>query len=115
MTSFGSFSEFGKLREVVVGSAQDLHLPPFGEDLSHYVPELREALLRSGSKPLDVAGAFPERYEKTVEQMESVATTYERQGIKVRRPRAYTEEEKAQIQKMFDFQNLHLPSFFLLL
>ncbi len=30
MANFGSFSEFGKLREVAVGSARDLHLPPYG-------------------------------------------------------------------------------------
>ena len=67
MTKIGAYSEFGKLREVVVGSARDLHLPPFGKDLSHYNPELREALLDNGQKPLDVKKYFPERYEKTVE------------------------------------------------
>ncbi len=91
---FGSHGEFGKLREVVVGTAEGLHLPPFGRDLSHYNDELRAALLDNGNRPLDVRKHFPERWERTVEQMEGVAATYEQQGIKVHRLRRYTEEEK---------------------
>ncbi len=79
----------------MVGSAQDLHLPPYGKDLSHYVPELRNALLENGQKPLDAATVFPERYEKTVEQIENIAATYRRLGIKVHRPRRYSTEEAA--------------------
>ncbi len=94
MSAFGSHSEFGRLREVVVGSAQDLHLPPFGKDLSHYNDELREALLKNGNRPLDVKAVFPERYDRTVEQMEGVAETYKKLGITVHRPRSYTEPER---------------------
>lgn len=94
MSDFGSHSEFGKLREVVVGSAQDLHLPPYRKDVSHYNDDLRDALLENGNKALDVQKYFPERYEETVEQMEGVASTFEELGIKVHRPRPYTEPEK---------------------
>ncbi len=93
MTNFGSYSEFGKLREVVVGSAQNLHLPPFCKDLSHYNSDLRDALLKNGDKPLSVATAFPELYERTLEQLENVASTYERFRVRVHRPRSYTREE----------------------
>lgn len=92
-TGFGSHSEFGTLREAVVGSAQGLHLPPFGKDLSHYNEELRSALLANGKRPLDAASAFPERFERTVEQMEGVVATYEKFGVKVHRPRPFTDEE----------------------
>ena len=94
MTKIGSYSEFGKLREVVVGSARDLHLPPFGKDLSHYNKELRSALLDNGNKPLNVEKYFPERYAKTVEQMENVVRTFEDHDVKVHRPRPYTDDEK---------------------
>ena len=97
MTKIGSHSEFGKLREVVVGSANDLHLPPFGKDLSHYVPELRSALHDNSNRPLDVAKYFPERYAETVEQIENVAATYEKYGVTVHRPRRYSEEEKVHL------------------
>lgn len=97
MTNFGSYSEFGKLREVVVGSAQNLYLPPFCKDLSHYNSELRDALFRNGDKPLNVATAFPELYERTLEQLENVASIYERFGVRVHRPRSYTREELAHL------------------
>ena len=97
MAPFGSYSEYGPLREVVVGSAQNLHLPPFGKDLSHYNDELREALERTPGQPLDVAAAFPELYERTVSQIENIAATYEEAGIKVHRPRAYTAEERVHL------------------
>ncbi len=97
MTNFGSFSEFGTLREVVVGSAENLHLPPFGKDLSHYNAELREALLKNQNKPLDVAAAFPELHARTAAQIENVAATYESAGVKVYRPRRYTREEMAHL------------------
>ena len=92
--SFGTDSEFEPLREVVVGTAEDLHLPPFGKDLSHYNDELRSALLANGNRPLDVARTFPERYERTVEQIEGVVRTYEAFGVKVHRPRPFTAEER---------------------
>ncbi|MEM8686275.1 MAG: amidinotransferase [Pseudomonadota bacterium] len=97
MAAFGSYSEFGPLKEVVVGSAQNLHLPPFGKDLSHYNAELRAALLRTPGAPLDVEAAFPELYARTVSQIENVAATYEAAGIKVHRPRAYTAEERGHL------------------
>lgn len=81
----------------MVGSAQDLHLPPFGKDLSHYNDDLRNALLTNGNKPLDVSAAFPELYARTAEQIENVAATYERAGIKVHRPRPYTSEERVHL------------------
>jgi len=93
MIQIGSHSEFGRLREVVVGSAEGLHLPPFGKDLSHYNDELREALLANGNSPLNIQKHFPERWEATVEQMENVAATYEKFGVKVHRLRGYTETE----------------------
>ena len=90
---FGSHSEFGKLREVVVGIADGLTLPPFSKDLSHYNEELRTALLSNDGKPLDIRTAFPERWQATVEQMDGIAATYKRFGVKVHRVRSYAPEE----------------------
>lgn len=95
MHGFGSHSEFGKLREVVIGSPQDLTLPPFSKDLSHYNDELRSVLESTGNKPLSVQEHFPERWEETQKQMEGVAKTYEDNGITVHRLRPYTDEEKS--------------------
>jgi len=92
---FGSHSEFGTLREVIVGSAQDLTLPPFGKDLSHYNDELRTVLEATGNKPLPVREHFPERWQETCEQMDGIARTFEDNGVTVHRLRPYTEEEKS--------------------
>jgi len=90
---FGVHSEYGKLRTVVVGSACDLALPPWGPDLCHYNPELTAALT-GRTQPLDIERAMPERYAQACEQIESLVATYERHGVEVHRPRRFTEEEK---------------------
>lgn len=100
MATIGSYSEFGKLREVVVGSAKDLHLPPFGKDLSHYNDELRNALLENGNRPLDIAKFFPERHEATSAQIDNVAAIYEKFGVKVHRLRPYSDQEKMYLAEL---------------
>lgn len=91
---FGVHSDYGRLREAVVGILDDFTLPPFDPALVHYNAELREALEATGGKPLRVKAAFPERYEKTQEQLEAVVAVYDARGVEVHRPRPYSEEEK---------------------
>jgi len=94
MTAFGSHSEFGKLREVIVGIPDDLTLPPFSKDLGHYNDELRSALEATGNKPLSIKEHFPERWERTRQQMEGIVRTFEANDITVHRVRPYRAEEK---------------------
>lgn len=94
VSGFGVSSEYGTLRKVVVGSADEVALPPFSKDLSHYNEELRGALERNGGKALDLKSAFPERWERTREQIEGVVATYERFGVEVLRLRPYSDAEK---------------------
>ena len=92
--AFGVGSEFGRLREAVVGIAEDLALPPMGRGLTHFNDELAAALSATGGRALDIREAFPARWEETQNQMDGVAATFERFGVKVHRPRPYGEEEK---------------------
>lgn len=94
MHPLGNHSEYGRLREVIVGSAQDLTLPPFSKDLGHYNDELRAALEGAGGEPLSIQAHFPERWEKTCEQIEGVVKTYQDNGVTVHRLRPYTAQEK---------------------
>lgn len=87
-------SEYGPLREAVVGIPDGLALPPFSADLSHYNDELRSALEANPGRPLPIAEAFPDRWQRAREQMEGVARTFERFGVKVHRPRPFTLEER---------------------
>jgi len=96
----GSYSEFGTLREVVVGTADGLTLPPFSRDLSHYNDELREALLANGNRPLDIKEHFPERWQRTAEQIDGIAATYEKFGVKVHRLRPYTHDETRHLEEL---------------
>ncbi len=57
--TYGCHSDFGKLHEVVVGIIDDLTLPPFSKDLSHYNDELRGLLENSGGKPVAIKPALP--------------------------------------------------------
>jgi len=89
---FGVHSEYGKLREVVVGRLE-LTLPPWRADMSHYNPELTAAL-EGRTEPLDIEQAMPERFERANRQTENLVATYQRYGIVVHRPRRFFEEEK---------------------
>ena len=100
MGKLGSHSEFGTLREVVVGTAHELRLPPFGKDLSHYNPELRAALLANGDRPLEVARAFPAKHNETVRQIEGIASLLEAHGVKVHRPRPFNDQEAAYLDNL---------------
>jgi glycine amidinotransferase len=91
--TIGAHGEYGRLREVVVGIADGLTLPPFSKDLSHYNAELRSTLEAADGAPLPIEQAFPERFAQTKEQMDNVAETYERHGITVHRVRPYTQTE----------------------
>lgn len=97
MVNFGCYSEFGRLREVVVGTADYLLLPPFDKGLSHYNDELRATLLRHGDSPLNVAETFPEHHARTIEQLDNVVAIYDRNGVKVHRPRPFTMEEESHL------------------
>ena len=94
ITGFGSYSEYGKLREVVLGSAEQLTLPPFSADLTHYNPELRAVLAATGNQPLCVATHFPKRWARTCKQIEGIAAIFEANGVRVHRLRGYAEPEK---------------------
>ena len=91
--NFGAYTDFGRLRAAIVGSADGLALPPFNPTLHHYNDEVQTALRRSGDQPLLVAEVMPERWHKTVEQLDQLAALYESNGVQVYRPRPYSEEE----------------------
>jgi glycine amidinotransferase len=92
--NYGCHSDFGALHEVVVGIIDDLTLPPFSEDLCHYNDELRYLLENSGGEPVDIKQALPERYEAAAMQIEGIVGAFEKNGVVVHRPRAFTEQEK---------------------
>jgi N-dimethylarginine dimethylaminohydrolase len=103
-------SDYDKLKEVVVGIADDFTLPPSNPSLTHYNDEVQAILIESAGKPLEVKSALPERHEKTAEQLDSLAALYEARGIAVRRARAYTEEEKKYLGPLQEGLSLLYPA-----
>lgn len=90
----GCGSDYGRLREVVVGIPDDLTLPPFSADLEHYNDELRGVLESSGGRPVAIREAMPERYERAALQLEAIAAIYAERGVVVHRPRPFSEPER---------------------
>jgi hypothetical protein len=96
---FGVHSEYGRLREVVVGRPDELFYPPWSREFSHYNAELTAAL-KGRREPLDIERAMPERFARLRQQMDHLAATYERYGVVVRRPRPYSEIEKRYLAEL---------------
>ncbi|SKA38796.1 N-Dimethylarginine dimethylaminohydrolase [Enhydrobacter aerosaccus] len=89
--------EYGVLKEVVVGRAENLQLPTYSQDFSrqvHYAPEAAKA--RMG----EMAGQFwqqvdPESYGRAVEQLDHLVRFLEARGVIVHRPELFTAEQRA--------------------
>lgn len=108
--AFGSRNDYDRLRMAVVGIADDLTLPPYNPTLHHYNDEVIEALKASDGKPTPIRKVMPERYEKTAEQLDSLAALYESNGVRVVRPRPYTEEEKRYLDDVQPGTSLLYPA-----
>ena len=109
-TNFGAYTDFGRLRAAIVGSADGLALPPFNPTLHHYNDEVQAALRRSGDQALLVAEVMPERWHKPVEQLEQLAALYESNGVQVYRPRPYSEEETEYLAHLQPGHSLLYPA-----
>ena len=108
--TFGAYTDFGVLRAAIVGSAEGLALPPFNPTLHHYNDEVQTALKKSGDRPLFVADVMPERWEKTVQQLDQLAALYERNGVRVYRPRPYSEPETEYLSHLQPGHSLLYPA-----
>ena len=109
-TNFGAYTDFGRLRAAIVGSADGLALPPFNPTLHHYNDEVQTALRRSGDQALLVAEVMPGRWHKTVEQLDQLAALYESNGVQVYRPRPYSEEETEYLAHLQPGHSLLYPA-----
>ena len=98
--NFGVHSEYGKLREVVVGHFDDFVYAEWSPSVRYAHPELRALLEAQEGQPLNVKELLPERHEMTVQQLEALVETYEKHGVKVHRARRYTEDEKKYVDHL---------------
>ena len=108
--AFGTRSDYDPLRMAVVGIADNLTLPPYNPTLHHYNDEVSDALKASDGKASSIKQVMPERYEKTAEQLDSLAALYEKDGITVFRPRPYTEAERRYLDDVQPGTSLLYPA-----
>ena len=99
-TEIGVFSEYGKLREVAVGHFNDFVYAEWSPSVRYVHPELKALLEAQDGRPLNVQEVLPERYEQTVQQLDDLAATYEKHGVRVHRARRFSDEEKTYLNHL---------------
>lgn len=81
MSAVRSFNDFGKLQEIVVGSAEGFHFPPNDESIKHFFtppPEFESEVVSTDTLARVVA--------ETEEDLQVLAGTLDELGVRVRRP-----------------------------
>ncbi|WP_295455396.1 hypothetical protein [uncultured Thiodictyon sp.] len=90
-TRFGVWNEYGRLREVAVGTTDGIVVPSFSPA---YPPEIQALTRAHEGKPLlDVEG-FETILQAVQAELDHLAETYRRLGVIVHRPRPYTDAER---------------------
>jgi N-dimethylarginine dimethylaminohydrolase len=86
-------SEWGRLREVIVGIVPDNAIipPPISSHFNYNSPQTIKCFQQCHEKP--AKQALPEAFTAVRQQVEALVQIYERTGIKVHRPRPHTETE----------------------
>ncbi len=107
---FGVHSEFGTLREVMVGRLDDFAYPRWHPNIRYLGGETAELLKRADEPTVYVKDIVPEIWEQAHEQLENVVSAFEKDGVKVHRPRCFTEEEKEYLATLQGGHSLLYPA-----
>ena len=107
---FGVFSEYGQLHEVMVGRLDDFAYPAWNPNIRYLSGEIAELLRGAEGDAINVRERAPEIFERTSRQLENVAATFESHGVKVCRPRPFTEEEKVYLSYLQGGHSLLYPA-----
>ncbi|MCC8988822.1 MAG: hypothetical protein LM523_14115 [Candidatus Contendobacter sp.] len=92
MTEVGVWNDYGRLREVAVGMAQDIVVPTYNDAY----PEFAKELTRNyAGQPAEAVPVLKELVEKSQVQLDYLAKVYQDHGVFVHRPRKLTKEESA--------------------
>ncbi|MFZ4702428.1 MAG: dimethylarginine dimethylaminohydrolase family protein [Candidatus Methylumidiphilus sp.] len=95
LNEIGVYSEWGKLKEVVVGIVPNrIIIPKVSYSIAKYSkPEVLKLIRKhQGKNAWDIV---PKEMESTRQQLEQLCEVYQSHGIKVHRARAWTETEEA--------------------
>ena len=93
-SGIGEWNLWGRLREVVVGTAKGLVIPNYETCYENYVePEVIQLIKEYGGKQLEEAA--PELFSAYERETDELVRIYEAHSVKVHRPRAIRPEEIA--------------------
>ena len=80
-------SEYGKLKEIIVGSANIFRVPSVGDKCLHDIDYNTYQMKNLKNRP---SGYYPQKLiEETEEDLDNISKTLEDMGIKVHRPVEY--------------------------
>ncbi len=106
----GCFSDFGKLRTVVVGRVDDLAYPAWNPNIRYLSGEIAELLSGADGNAVNVREQAPELWEALAADVEGVVETFEHYGVKVLRPRKYLPEEMQYLEYLQGGHSLLYPA-----
>jgi len=93
-STFGVYSEYGRLHAVVVGQVEDFAYPPYSPNIRYLTGEKRRMLESVDGRPYRLKCEQPALYDRLVNQIEIVCEAFRGRGIEVLRPRRFTPPEK---------------------
>lgn len=97
---FGVYNEWGTIKEVFVGRIDTTRMPPYSPSLDITGPEVCQLLKDYGGKPLKEV--WPERINTCQAQLDNLAETYKKHGVKVHRPRDFDDAESKYLAYLQD-------------
>lgn len=93
MQEFGVWNDFGKLREVAVGDFSRTVVPDWDDAYQYSEPATQELIRRYAGRPLTEVSEAAPLMDLVQSNLDDLAATYERLGVTVHRPRAWTADE----------------------
>jgi N-dimethylarginine dimethylaminohydrolase len=95
--SFGVWNDYGRLREVAVGTAEGVVVPGFS---AAYPPALQEITRKYAGKPAASVPELAEMMNQAQKQLDNLAQIYSNHGVIVHRPRPFTEVESGYLAEL---------------
>ncbi len=93
MSSIGVYSEWGRLKEVIVGCVSDnAKFPPLTHSQCMYLGEEMKSAYQK-YEGINIKDVFPNLFIKIKSQVEELVKTYEKEGVKVYQARSLTLDE----------------------
>jgi glycine amidinotransferase len=106
----GCFSDYGRLRVVMVGSTEDLAYPAWSPNIRYLTGEVAEILSNASGDQVLLKEEAPDLWERVTEDVERIAQTFADHGCDVVRPRDYRPDEMEYLSGLQGGHSLLYPA-----